>query len=146
MSLATAKHVGVVQAVSRTVSFVRYDASLSYVPEFVTKTVFISNPLPRFFLVVSLSDFAAGLDDELLLSPVRTLRISSDRDFLLFLLFLVSFFFLSPGCPSQPLSKTAVFFIPMGGILGTGAARPEVGSVEAHSVWGVSTSAAFHIA
>ena len=46
VSLAIAKLVGEVQAVSGTVSFVRHDASLSYVPEFVTKTVFISNPLP----------------------------------------------------------------------------------------------------
>ena len=48
-------------------SFVRSAACLSYVPEFVTKTEFISNPHPRSFLVASLSDFAAGLDDELLL-------------------------------------------------------------------------------
>ena len=50
MSLATAKRVGKLQAVSRTVSFVRSDACLSYVPEFVTKTESISNPLPHSFL------------------------------------------------------------------------------------------------
>ena len=60
VSLATANRVGELQAVSRTVSFVRSDACLSYLPEFVTKTEFISNPLPRSFLVASLSDFAAG--------------------------------------------------------------------------------------
>ena len=48
--------------------------------------------------------------------------------------------------PFSGFVKDCRFFIPTGGILGTGAARPEVGSVEAHSVWGVSTSAAFHIA
>ena len=100
VSLATAKRVGELQAVSRTVSFVRSDACRSYVPEFVTKTEFISNPLPRSFLVASLSDFAAGLDDELLLCPVRAFRISSEQDFLFFLLFLVVFL-----CPLDALLR-----------------------------------------
>ena len=101
VSLATAKRVGELQAVSRTVYFVRPDACLSYVPEFVTKTEFISNPLPRSFLVAFLSDFAAGLDDELLLYPVRTLRISSGKDFLFFLLFLLVVIF----CPLDALLR-----------------------------------------
>ena len=100
VSLAIAKRVGEVQAVSGTVSFVCHDTSLSYVPEFVTKTVFISNPLPRSFLVASWSDFAAGLDDELLLylsapSVFLLIRTSS-----LFLLFLVVFF-----CPRDALLR-----------------------------------------
>ena len=37
VALATAKHVGELQAVSRMVSFVGSDACLSYVPEFVAK-------------------------------------------------------------------------------------------------------------
>ena len=105
MALAIAKRVGGVQAVSGMVSFVRHNASLSSVPEFVTKTVFFSNSLPRSFLVASWSDFAAGMDNELLL------------------------------CLSVP----SVF------LLGACAARLEVGSVGAHRVWGVSTSAAFHM-
>ena len=119
-------------------------------PEFVTKTGSISNPLPRSFLVASLSDFAAGLDDELLLYPVRALRISSEKDFHFFFL-LPRLLFLSPGCPSQALSKTAISLFLWGvslglvGILGTGAARPEVVSVGAYNVRGVSTSAAFHM-
>ena len=79
VSLATAKCVGELQAVSRAVSFVRYDACLSYGPEFVAKTESLSNPLPLSFLVASLSDFVAGLGDELLLCPVRALRIYLDR-------------------------------------------------------------------
>ena len=46
------------------------DACLSYVLEFLAKTE-SSNPLPRSFLVKSLLDFAAGLDADLLLCPVR---------------------------------------------------------------------------
>ena len=37
------------------------------------------------------------------------------------------------------------FFISTGGILGTGAAGPEVSSVGARSARAVSTSAAFHM-
>ena len=79
VALATAKRVGELQAVSRAVSFVCSDACLSYVPEFVAKIESLSNPLPRSFLVASLSDFVAGLDDELLLCPVRATRIYLDR-------------------------------------------------------------------
>ena len=141
VALATAKQVGELQAVSRTVSFVRSDTCLSFVLEFVTKTESISNPLPHSFLVTSLSDFAAGLDDELLLCPVRALRIYLDRT--------SSFsplprrLFLSPRKPSQALSKNAISFYLREVIHGTGAARPEVGSVRALSVRGVSTLVAF---
>ena len=38
------------------------------------KTESALHPLPRSFLVKSLTDFAAGLDQELLLCPVRALR------------------------------------------------------------------------
>ena len=79
LALATVKRVGEIQALSRLVSFVRADACVSYVPEFVAKTESLSNPIPRSFLVKSLSDFAAGLHEELLLRPVRALRIYLDR-------------------------------------------------------------------
>ena len=79
LALATAKRVGELQALSRSVSFVHVDASLSYVPEFVAKTESLSNSIPRSFLVKSLSDFAAGLDEELLLCPVRAFRIYLDK-------------------------------------------------------------------
>ena len=75
VSLATAKRVGDLQAVSRYVSFVGSNACLSYVPEFVAKTESSSNPLPHSFLVKSPSDFAAGVEDESLLYPVRALHI-----------------------------------------------------------------------
>ena len=117
MALAIAKWVGGVQAVSGTVSFVRHDASLSYVPEFVTKTVLFSNSLPRSSLVASWLDYAAGLDDELLLYlsvPSIFLLIRTSSFFLLFLVV----FFLSPGCPSQDLLKTDVSFFLRGVSLG----------------------------
>ena len=74
-----AKRVRELQAVSRTVLFIGRDACLSYVPEFIAKTESFSNPLPRSFLVKSLSDSAVGLEDELLLFPVRALIIYLDK-------------------------------------------------------------------
>ena len=46
--------------------FVDADACVSYVPAIVAKTESLSNPIPRSFLVKSLSDFAAGLQEFLL--------------------------------------------------------------------------------
>ena len=100
VSLTTAKRVGELQAVSRTVSFVRSDACLSFMCWSLSPRQFISNPLPRSFLVASLLDFAAGLDGELLLYPVRNLHISSEQDFFFFLLFLIIFF-----CPLDALLR-----------------------------------------
>ena len=142
LALATAKHVGELQALSRSVSFVCADACLSYVPEFVAKTEFISNPIPRSFLVRSLSDFAAGLGEELLLCPARALRVFLDRT--------ASFsplprcLFVSPRRPSRALLKNADPSFLREVIHEAEAGRPEVGPVRAHSIRGVSPSAAFH--
>ena len=142
LALATAKCVGELQALSHLVSFVHADDCVSYVPEFVAKTESLSNPIPRSFLVRSLSDFTAGLQEELLLCPVRALRIYLDRS--------ASFsplprhLFISPRRPSRALSKNAISFFLCGVIHEAEAGRPEVGPVHAHSIRGVSTSAAFH--
>ena len=73
LPLATAKRVGELQALSRRVSFSSSSAGLSYVPEFVAKTETATRPLPRSFEVHSLEDFTAGLPEDLLLCPVRSL-------------------------------------------------------------------------
>ena len=140
LALATAKRVGEIQALSRLVSFVGADPCVSYVPEFVAKTESLSNPIPRSFLVKSLSDFAAGLHDEL--CPVRALRIYLDRTASFSP--LSSCLFLSPRRPTRALSKNAVSFFLREVIHEAEAGRPEVGPVRAHSIRGVSTSAAFH--
>ena len=74
ISLATARCVGELQAVSCDVSFSGSDAFLSYLPEFHAKTESAVNPLPHSFCVLSLNDFVGDLPDELLLCPVRALR------------------------------------------------------------------------
>ena len=75
LAFATAKQVGELQALSSVVTFVGSDACLSYVPQFVAKSESLARSIPRSFLVKSLSDFVAGLDEDLLLCPVRALRI-----------------------------------------------------------------------
>ena len=90
----------------------------------------------------SLSDFAAGLDDDLLLCPVRALRIYLDRTNPLAP--LRHRLFVSPSRPSRAISKNAVSFFLRETITAAGASRPEVGRVRAHDVRGVSTSVAFH--
>ena len=69
LALATAKRVGELQALSSVVTFVGLDACLSYIPQFVAKSESLTCSIPRSFLVKSLSDFAAGLDTDLLLCP-----------------------------------------------------------------------------
>ena len=134
LALATAKRVWELQALSRIVSFVGGDACLSYVPEFVAKSESLSRSIPRSFLVKSLSDFAVGLEDDLLLCPVRALRIYLDRTFSLAP--SRRRLFVSPSCPTRAMSKNAVSFFLREVIHGAEASRPEVGTVHAHDIRG----------
>ena len=135
LALAPARHVGELEALSRIVSFVGGDACLSYVPEFVAKYESLSRSTPRFFLVKSLSDFTACLDVDLLLCPVRALRVYLDRT--LSLAPSRRRLFVSPSCPTQAMSKNAVSFFLSEVIHWAAASRPEVGSVRAHDLCGV---------
>ena len=125
---------------SSIVTFVGGDACLSYVPQFVAKSESLTRSIPR-SLVKSLADFAAGLDIDLLLCPVRALR--------LYLLRARSLsprrhrLFVSPRRPSRAMSKNAVSFFLREIITAAGAARHQVGSLWAHEVCSVSTSVAF---
>ena len=142
LALATAKRVGELQALSSVVTFVAGDACLSYIPQFVAKSESLTRSIPRSFLVKSLADFAAGLDDDLLLCLVRALRLylprarslSPGRHRL----------FVSPRRPTRHLSKNALSFFLREVISAAGATRPQVGSLRAHEVRSVSTSVAFH--
>ena len=142
LALATAKRVGELQALSSIVTFVGGDACLSYIPQFVAKSESLTRSIPRSFLVKSLSDFAAGLDDDLFLCPVRALRIYLQRTRSLSP--LRHRLFVSPRRPSRAMSKNAVSFFLLEVIHAAGASRPEVGAVRAHEVRSVSTSVAFH--
>ena len=141
LALATAKQVGELQALS-SVTFVGLDACLSYISQFVAKSESLTHSILRSFLVKSLSDFAAGLDTDLHLCPVRALRIYLDRTRSLSP--LRRRLFVSPRRPTRAMSKNAVSFFLREVIHAAGASRPEVGSVRAHEVRIVSTSVAFH--
>ena len=152
--LATAHHVGELQAVSREVSFSGSGAYLSYLPEFRAKTESAVNPLPRSFCVWSLYNFVGDLPDELLLCPVRALRSYLTRTSS-----LVSrprTLFVSPRSPSRSLSKNALSFFLRDVISraysssssSASSSRPSSSasappSSRAHSVCGVATSWAF---
>ena len=142
LALATAKRVGELQALSSIVTFVGFDACLSYVPQFVAKSESLTRSIPRSFLVKSLSNFSAGLNEDLLLCPVRALHIYLDRT--RHLTSLRHRLFVSPRRPSRSMSKNAVSFFLREVITAAGASRPEVGSILAHEIRGISTSVAFH--
>ena len=108
----------------------------------MAKSESLTRSIPRSFLVKSLSDFEAGLDDELLLCPVRALRLCQDRTASLAL--LRHHLFVSPRCPSRSLSRNALSFFLHDVISSAGASRPEVGRLRAHEVRSVSTSVTFH--
>ena len=94
-------------------SLSRGDAFLSYLPEFHAKSESESCPLPRSFRVPSLSDFVGSLPDELLLCPVRALRIFLRRTSSLSP--RPRSLFVSPRSPSCPLSTNALsYFIRIG--------------------------------
>ena len=141
LALATAKRVGELQALSSIVTFVAGDACLSYIPQFVAKSESLTRSIPRSFLVKSLADFAAGLDIDLLLCPIRAFRLcllrarslSPCRHRL----------FVSPRRLSRAMSKNAVSFFLQEVISAAEAARPHVGSLRAPEVRSVSTSVTF---
>ena len=107
VSLATARRLGELQAVSAVVSPLGEDFFLTYLPFFQAKLESEAHPLPRSFCVRSLADFVGVLPVELL-CPVRALRI--------YLAHTASLpsrpraLFVSPLAPSRPLSQNALSF------------------------------------
>ena len=93
-------------------------------------------------MVKSLTDFAAGLDEDLLLCPVRCFRVylqctapGVNRPRRLF---------VSPKNPSRSISKNAVSYFLQGVIAEAGASSVAGVVPHAHSIRGVATSTAFH--
>ena len=127
---------------SSAVSFSGDDVYLSYLPEFRAKTESASNPLPRSFVVKSLRDFVGNLPDELLLCPVRALRIYLRRTSSLSP--RPRSLFVSPRAPTRPLSMNALsFFIRSVILQSLPSPPPSSSSIRAHTVRSVSTSTAF---
>ena len=162
VSLATAWQVGELQAVSAVISSSGEDLFLFYLPEFRAKSESKARSLPRSFRVRSSTDFVGVLPVELLLCPVRALRVCLAHTASL------------PSCPhtlfvsshatSRPPSLNALsFFIrdvtaesysssglslpsvssSFSSTLSASSSRPR-SSVRAHWVRGVAASWAFH--
>ena len=141
MALATAKRVGELQALSRIVSFSSSSAGLAYVPEFLAKTETAVRPLPRTFAIQSLGDFAAGLQEDLLLCPVRSLSeyVARTSDFVN----RPRRLFVSPRCPSRAMSRSGISYFLREVIVHSGASSESVATPRAHSIRGIATSSAF---
>ena len=141
VALATAKRVGEIQALSRFVSFSSSAAGVSYVPEFLAKTETAVRPLPRSFAIQSLGDFVAGLPDDLLLWPVRSLHVYVSRTscFVNSPRRLV----VSPRCPSRSMSKNAISYFLYEVIVHSGSSSESVAATRTHSIRGIATSSAF---
>ena len=155
LSLATARRVGELQALSSQVSFSGDDLFLSYL-----KTESVVRPLPRSFPVWSLRDFVGSLPDELLLCPARALCLYLSRT--ASLPSRPRSLFVSPRAPSRSLSKNALSFFLREAISeaysSTGRSLPTRSSSSAssstssrprssfcaHGVQGVAASWAFH--
>ena len=107
VALATAKRVGELQALSAEVSKQGDDLILSYLPEFIAKTETPLHPLPRDFVLRSLSGVLGPEDEERLLCPVRALRWYQHRTQGLS---RPRHLFVSVRDCSRPMSKAAISF------------------------------------
>ena len=79
VSLATAKRVSEIQALSKTVAAIGYDLVVSFQPHFIAKTVRADAPVSHSFRVLSLRESAGDLEEGSLLCPARALNICLRR-------------------------------------------------------------------
>ena len=136
------KRVGELQALSKRVASVTDDMVVSYLPHFVAKTERADSPLSRSFRVHSLKDFAGDLEQGSLLCPVHAVRIYLRRTGSVAA--CPSSLFVSPRSPSRAVLKNAICFFLREVNSGAGAVKGDEGPpLRAHSIRGVSTSAAF---
>ena len=115
--------------------------AISYVPEFSAETESALRPLPRTFAIQSLSDFAAGLEEDLLLCPVRSLSEYLRRTSRLEL--RLRRLFVSPRCPSRTMSKNGISYFLREVIVHSGASSGDGAAPRAHSIRGIATPSAF---
>ena len=141
LSLATAMRGGMIQALSRRVSFSSSAAGLSYVPELVAKTESALRPLPRSFEVPSLGDFAAGMPEDLLRCPVRAFSVYLDRTS--GIVDRPRRLFISSKCPSRAISKNDISYMLRAFIIQSSASSRSGQVPRAPSIGGIATSSAF---
>ncbi|KAK3892123.1 hypothetical protein Pcinc_004090 [Petrolisthes cinctipes] len=139
VALATAKRVGELQALSKITATQGEDLILSYLPEFVVKIETGLNPIPRQFILRSLSSVVGREDEERLLCPVRAIRqylettSSPSRPRNLF---------VSVRDPKRPMSKAAISFFLRDTIKTAHESFPEdlgpLFKVRAHDIRGIA--------
>ena len=130
VSLATAKRVSEIQALSMTVAVIGKDLMVSHLPHFIAKTERANAPVPRSFRILSLREFAGDLEEGLRRTSSVVVRASS--------------LFVSPRSPSRPMSKNAVSYFLREVISEAGAVRADVATpLRAPCVRGVATSVSF---
>ena len=97
--------------------------------------------LPRPFAIQSLSDFAAGLPDELLLCPVRALSeyVSKTSRFVN----RPRRLFVSSCSSSRAMSNNGFSYLWREFIVHSGASSNDVAAPNAHSIRGIATSSSF---
>ena len=132
---------GVIQALSRHVSFSSSAAGLSYVPGLVAKTESALRPLPRSFEVPSLRDFAAGMPEDLLLCPVRAFSEYLDRTS--GIVNRPCRLFISSKCPSRAISKNDISYMLHAFFIRSSATSRSGQVPQAPSIGGIATSSAF---
>ena len=141
LSLATAMRGGVIQALSRRVSFSSSAAGLSYGPWLVAKTESALRPLPRSFEVPSLGDFAAGMPEDLLRCPVRAFSEYLDRTS--GIVNRPRRLFISSKCPSRAISKNDISYMLHAFFIQSSASSRSGQVPRAPSIGGTATSSAF---
>ena len=97
--------------------------------------------LPRTFAIQSLSDFAAGLPDEMLLCPVRALSEYVARTFTLCQ--QASTALCVVRSPSRTMSNNGISYLLREVIVHSGASSNDVAPPKAHSIRGIATSSSF---
>ena len=142
VSLATAKRVSEIQALSKTVTAIGNDLVVSYLPHFIAKMERADAPVPHSFRILLLREFAGDLEEGSLLCPMRALNIYLRRTSSVVV--RASSLLVSPCSPSHPISKNAVSYFLREVISEAGAVRADVGApLHAHSVRGAATSVSF---
>ena len=111
------------------------DTCLGYVSQFGAPSESLTHSIPRSFLVESLSAFAVGLTDAILLCPARALRLSLRRSCL-------SIPFALPPL-SRRVFADGIYHLRVVAVA-TGASPHALGSIGARGVRGGSTYIALH--
>ena len=140
VTLASAKRVSELQASFELCPFLLLRLQFRRFRSF-WRTQTAVRSLPRTFAIQSLSDFAAGLPDEMLLCPVwalseyvaRTSRFVNRPQRL----------FVSSCSPSRAMSNNGFSYLLLGVIVHFGASSNDVAAPKAHSIRGIVTSSAF---